>query len=281
MLSVLPTSDAAALTGPLLDDPRLAKITFTGSTGTGKLLLRAAADNVLRSSMELGGNAPPLIVFDDADISAAVDGALAAKMRNGGQACVAANRIYVDNKVREQFTAELTDRMRDLTVGCGSAEGTDVGPLINERQRGVVAELVDDAVAKGARLLLGGRSVDGPGFFYEPTVLADIPPADARLVTEEVFGPVAAIIGFDDEDEAVAAANATRYGLAAYVFTEGLDRAMRVSRAIQAGMVGGVNRGIMSDVAAPFGGYKESGLGRESGSEGIEEYLETKYIALR
>ncbi|MDS1113402.1 NAD-dependent succinate-semialdehyde dehydrogenase [Gordonia westfalica] len=278
VLSVLPTSDAAALTGPLLDDPRLAKITFTGSTGTGKLLLRAAADNVLRSSMELGGNAP-LIVFDDADISAAVDGALAAKMRNGGQACVAANRIYVDNKVREQFTAELTDRMRDLTVGCGSAEGTDVGPLINERQRGVVAELVDDAVAKGARLLLGGRSVDGPGFFYEPTVLADIP-ADARLVTEEVFGPVAAIIGFDDEDEAVAAANATRYGLAAYVFTEGLDRAMRVSRAIQAGMVG-VNRGIMSDVAAPFGGYKESGLGRESGSEGIEEYLETKYIALR
>ena len=228
--------------------------------------------------MELGGNAP-LIVFDDADISAAVDGALAAKMRNGGQACVAANRIYVDNKVREQFTAELTDRMRDLTVGRGSAEGTDVGPLINERQRGVVAELVDDAVAKGARLLLGGRSVDGPGFFYEPTVLADIP-ADARLVTEEVFGPVAAIIGFDDEDEAVAAANATRYGLAAYVFTEGLDRAMRVSRAIQAGMVG-VNRGIMSDVAAPFGGYKESGLGRESGSEGIEEYLETKYIALR
>ena len=278
VLSVLPTSDAAALTGPLLDDPRLAKITFTGSTGTGKLLLRAAADNVLRSSMELGGNAP-LIVFDDADISAAVDGALAAKMRNGGQACVAANRIYVDNKVREQFTAELTDRMRDLTVGRGSAEGTDVGPLINERQRGVVAELVDDAVAKGARLLLGGRSVDGPGFFYEPTVLADIP-ADARLVTEEVFGPVAAIIGFDDEDEAVAAANATRYGLAAYVFTEGLDRAMRVSRAIQAGMVG-VNRGIMSDVAAPFGGYKESGLGRESGSEGIEEYLETKYIALR
>ena len=278
VLSVLPTTSPAAVTSPIIADPRLAKITFTGSTTTGKILLHAAADRVLRTSMELGGNAP-CIVFDDADLDAAVDGAMAAKMRNGGEACTAANRIYVDNAVRAEFLAELTSRMQGLVLGRGTSESTQLGPLISERQRDVVAGLVGDAVTKGARVHTGGRTVEGAGYFFEPTVLSEIP-SDARLLTEEIFGPVAAVIGFDREEEVIAAANATEYGLAAYIFTDGLDRALRVSGALEAGMVG-VNRGIISDVAAPFGGVKESGLGRESGSEGIEEYLETKYIALR
>ncbi|MGF0309156.1 NAD-dependent succinate-semialdehyde dehydrogenase [Rhodococcus sp. IEGM1428] len=278
VLSILPASDAAAVTGPLMDDPRLRKVTFTGSTGVGKLLVRNAADRLLRTSMELGGNAP-FIVFDDADIDAAVDGAMLAKMRNGGEACTAANRLYVANSVREEFTAKLTARIEALTVGAGDREGTDIGPLINDKQRGTVTALVDDAVAKGARVRTGGTAPDGPGFFYTPTVLDSIP-ADANLLQDEIFGPVAAIIGFDTEDEAVAAANDTRYGLVAYFFTENLDRALRVSAALDTGMVG-VNRGAISDAAAPFGGVKESGFGREGGSEGIEEYLETKYIALR
>ncbi|WP_032376571.1 NAD-dependent succinate-semialdehyde dehydrogenase [Rhodococcoides fascians] len=278
VLSILPASDAAAVTGPLMDDPRLRKVTFTGSTGVGKLLVRNAADRLLRTSMELGGNAP-FIVFDDADIDAAVDGAMLAKMRNGGEACTAANRLYVANSVREEFTAKLTARIEALTVGAGDREGTDIGPLINDKQRGTVTALVDDAVAKGARVRTGGTAPDGPGFFYTPTVLDSIP-ADANLLQDEIFGPVAAIIGFDTEDEAVAAANDTRYGLVAYFFTENLDRALRVSAALDTGMIG-VNRGAISDAAAPFGGVKESGFGREGGSEGIEEYLETKYIALR
>ncbi|MGV8874865.1 MAG: NAD-dependent succinate-semialdehyde dehydrogenase [Rhodococcus sp. (in: high G+C Gram-positive bacteria)] len=278
VLSILPTSDAAAVTGPLMDDTRLRKITFTGSTGVGKLLVRNAADRLLRTSMELGGNAP-FIVFDDADIDAAVDGAMLAKMRNGGEACTAANRLYVANTVREEFTAKLTARIEALTVGPGERDGTDIGPLINDKQRRTVAALVDDAVAKGARVRTGGATPDGPGFFYAPTVLDQIP-ADAQLLQDEIFGPVAAIVGFDTEDEAVAAANDTRYGLVAYFFTENLDRALRVSAALDTGMVG-VNRGAISDAAAPFGGVKESGFGREGGSEGIEEYLETKYIALR
>lgn len=277
VLSVLPTTDAAGLVAPLFADRRLRKLTFTGSTAVGKSLLAQAADRVLRTSMELGGNAP-FVVFADADVDAAVEGALAAKMRNGGEACTAANRIHLDNAVREEFTEKFTARMAKLTVGDGTHAGVDLGPLINERQRAKVAELVDDAVGKGAALLLGGQPAPGRGYFYPPTVLTEIP-SDARLLAEEVFGPVAAIVGFDGEAAGVAAANATEFGLAAYIYTRDLDRALRVSGQIESGMVG-VNRGIISDAAAPFGGIKESGLGREGGGEGIEEYLETKYIAL-
>ncbi|MBJ8338663.1 NAD-dependent succinate-semialdehyde dehydrogenase [Antrihabitans sp. YC3-6] len=278
VLSILPTSQAAALTDPMFDDARLRKITFTGSTGVGKVLLAQAATRVLRTSMELGGNAP-FVVFDDADLDAAVDGAMAAKMRNTGEACTAANRIHVDNAVRTEFTAKLTARMQALKVGPGHLEGTQVGPLITEKQRSSVADLVRDAAEKGAVVTTGGNNGAGEGYFYEPTVLADVT-ADARILAEEVFGPVAAITGFDGEDEGIAAANNTEFGLAAYIYTKDLDRAFRVAEALESGMVG-VNRGIISDVAAPFGGVKESGIGRESGSEGIEEYLEIKYIAFQ
>ncbi|MQY27341.1 NAD-dependent succinate-semialdehyde dehydrogenase [Nocardia aurantia] len=277
VLSVLPTSDAAGLTEPLLSDRRLRKLTFTGSTKVGKLLQAKAAEGVLRTSLELGGNAP-FVVFDDADIDAAVAGAMLAKMRNIGEACTAANRFHVDNSIRAEFTARLTDAMKALTVGPGDEPGVQVGPLISEKQRATVAELVDDAVGKGAVVTTGGARTGDLGYYYEPTVLADVP-ADARILREEIFGPVAAIIGFDGEQEGIAAANDTEYGLAAYVYTNGLERALRVAEQLESGMVG-VNRGVISDVAAPFGGVKESGLGREGGLEGIEEYLETKYIAL-
>lgn len=278
VLSILPTSDAVSVSNPLMQDDRLRKVTFTGSTRVGKMLVRSAADRLLRTSMELGGNAP-FIVFDDADIDAAVDGAMLAKMRNGGEACTAANRLYVHNSVREEFTSKLTSRVEELVTGPGSADGTDIGPLINARQLATVSALVDDAVAKGARLRTGGASPEGRGFFYTPTVLDEVPP-HANLVRDEIFGPVAAIIGFDTEEEAVLAANDTEYGLVGYFYTRDLDRAMRVSAALDTGMVG-VNRGAISDAAAPFGGMKESGFGREGGSEGLEEYLETKYIALQ
>ncbi|MBN7454502.1 NAD-dependent succinate-semialdehyde dehydrogenase [Mycobacteroides abscessus] len=277
VLSILPTTNASALTGPLIDDPRLRKLTFTGSTGVGKILLSQCATRVLRSSMELGGNAP-FVVFDDADVDAAVDGAMAAKMRNIGEACTAANRFHVDNAVRAEFTEKLTARMGALTIGPGDENGVQVGPLITAKQRASVDELVQDAVSKGAVVTTGGAVADGEGYFYPPTVLTDVP-ADARILREEVFGPVAAITGFDGEEAGIAAANDTEFGLAAYVYTANLDRALRVSQAVESGMVG-VNRGVISDVAAPFGGIKESGIGREAGSEGIEEYLETKYIAL-
>ncbi|MGX7731047.1 NAD-dependent succinate-semialdehyde dehydrogenase [Rhodococcus sp. 2H158] len=277
VLSILPASDAAALTGPLLTDARLRKITFTGSTGVGKLLVRQSADRLLRTSMELGGNAP-FLVFDDADVDAAVDGAMAAKMRNGGEACTAANRFHVARSVAGEFTDKLTARIAALRTGHGLDDGTDLGPLITARQRATVEALVRDAVERGARVRTGGQIPDGPGTFYPPTVLDEVP-ADARLLREEIFGPVAAITVFDTEDEAIAAANATEYGLAAYFYTRDLDRAMRVAAALKTGMVG-VNRGIISDVAAPFGGVKESGFGREGAAEGIEEYLDTKYIAL-
>ncbi|MFE5457583.1 NAD-dependent succinate-semialdehyde dehydrogenase [Nocardia sp. NPDC056564] len=277
VLSILPTADAASLTGPMFGDDRLRKITFTGSTGVGKILLAQAATRVLRASMELGGNAP-FVVFADADLDAAVDGAMAAKMRNTGEACTAANRFHVDNAVRAEFTTRLTDRMRALRIGPGHLDGVQVGPLISEKQRDTVAELVRDATQKGARVTTGGASVPGDGYFYQPTVLAEVP-ADARILREEVFGPVAAITGFDGETEGIIAANDTEFGLAAYIYTRDLDRALRVAEAVETGMVG-VNRGVISDVAAPFGGVKESGLGREAGTEGIEEYLETKYIAL-
>ncbi|CAM4516776.1 NAD-dependent succinate-semialdehyde dehydrogenase [Nocardia ninae] len=277
VLSILPTAAAAPLTDPLFADDRLRKVTFTGSTGVGKILLAQSATRVLRASMELGGNAP-FVVFADADIDAAVDGAMAAKMRNTGEACTAANRFHVDNAVRAEFTTKLTDRMRALKVGPGHLDGVQVGPLISEKQRGIVTELVRDATEKGALVTTGGASIAGEGYFFEPTVLTKVP-ADARILREEVFGPVAAITGFDGEAEGIIAADNTEFGLAAYIYTTDLDRALRVAEALEVGMVG-VNRGVISDVAAPFGGVKESGLGREAGTEGIEEYLETKYIAL-
>lgn len=277
VLSVLPGSDAAAVTAPLLADSRLRKVTFTGSTRVGKLLLGQAAGNVLRTSMELGGNAP-FIVFEDADLDQALEGAMAAKMRNGGQACTAANRLYVHNALREQFASRFAERLAALRVGPGYRPEVDLGPLINERQRATVTALVDDAIASGAVLRAGGKPLDGPGCFFEPTVL-DAVPRTARMHREEIFGPVAAIYGFDTEAEVVAAANDTEFGLAAYVFTKDLDRALRVSDALEAGMVG-INRGVVSDPAAPFGGVKQSGLGSEGGSEGIHEYLDTKYVAL-
>ncbi len=278
VLSILPTSNAAGLTDPMFDDPRLRKVTFTGSTGVGKVLLAQAAKRVLNSSMELGGNAP-FVVFDDADLDAAVEGALAAKMRNTGEACTAANRMHVDNAVRAEFTKKLAERMSALKVGNGVEEGTQVGPLITEKQLNTVKDLVADAIDKGATVACGGEAIAGSGYFYPPTVLGDVS-TDARILKEEVFGPVAAIAGFDGEEEGIAAANNTEYGLAAYIYTKDLNRALRVAEAVESGMVG-VNRGVISDVAAPFGGVKESGLGREAGSEGIEEYLETKYIALQ
>ncbi|CAN5673265.1 NAD-dependent succinate-semialdehyde dehydrogenase [soil metagenome] len=277
VLSVLPTSDPGGVTTALIDDGRLRKLTFTGSTGVGKALVKQSADKLLRTSMELGGNAP-FIVFDDADVDAAVDGAILAKMRNGGEACTAANRFHVANAVRQEFTDKLVERMNDFPLGNGLDEASKLGPLINGKQLAKVTELVNDAVERGAGVAVGGEAPGGPGHFYPATVLTDVP-ADARILKEEVFGPVAPITGFDTEEEGIAAANNTEYGLAAYIYTQSLDRALRVAEGIESGMVG-VNRGVISDAAAPFGGIKESGFGREGGTEGIEEYLDTKYIAL-
>ena len=277
VLSILPTSKPGDLTTALIDDGRLRKLTFTGSTGVGKALAKQSSDKLLRLSLELGGNAP-FIVFDDADVDAAVDGALLAKMRNGGEACTASNRFHVANAVRAEFTEKLVKRMSEFKLGNGLDDASTLGPLVNAKQVATVEDLVSDAVSKGATVAVGGVAPDGPGHFYPATVLADVP-ASARIFKEEVFGPVAPVIGFDTEEEGIAAANDTQYGLAAYIYTKGLDRALRVAEAIEAGMVG-VNRGVISDPAAPFGGVKESGFGREGGSEGIEEYLDTKYIAL-
>jgi succinate-semialdehyde dehydrogenase/glutarate-semialdehyde dehydrogenase len=277
VLSILPTSKPGDLTTALIDDGRLRKLTFTGSTGVGKALAKQSSDQLLRLSLELGGNAP-FIVFDDADVDAAVEGALLAKMRNGGEACTASNRFHVANAVREEFTEKLVNRMSEYTLGNGLDSSSTLGPLVNAKQVGTVEDLVSDAVSKGATVAVGGVAPGGPGHFYPATVLAGVP-ADARILKEEVFGPVAPVIGFDTEEEGIAAANDTEYGLAAYIYTQGLDRALRVAEAIEAGMVG-VNRGVISDPAAPFGGVKQSGFGREGGSEGIEEYLDTKYIAL-
>ena len=277
VLSVLPTSKPKDITAALIDDGRLRKLTFTGSTPVGKVLVKQSADKLLRLSMELGGNAP-FVVFDDADVDAAVEGAILAKMRNGGEACTAANRFHVANAVREEFTAKLVKRMGEFTLGNGLDTSTSLGPLINDDQLHKVTELVDDAASKGATVALGGRAPGGPGNFYPATVLTDVPES-ARILREEVFGPVAPIVGFDTEEEALAAANDTEFGLVAYVYTRSLDRALRVAETIQSGMVG-INRGVISDAAAPFGGVKESGFGREGGFEGIEEYLETRYVAL-
>jgi len=277
VLSVLPTTKPRDVTAALIDDGRIRKLTFTGSTGVGKALAKQASDALLRQSLELGGNAP-FVVFDDADVDAAVDGAILAKMRNGGEACTAANRFHVANAVREEFTEKLVKRMSEFTLGNGLDPAATLGPLVSGKQVSSVEDLVSDAVSRGATVAVGGVAPGGPGNFYPATVLTDVP-RDARILKEEVFGPVAPIIGFDSEEEGIAAANDTEFGLAAYIYTESLDRGLRAAEGIRAGMVG-VNRGVISDPAAPFGGVKESGIGREGGSEGIEEYLDTKYIAL-
>jgi succinate-semialdehyde dehydrogenase/glutarate-semialdehyde dehydrogenase len=263
--------------GPLIADSRLRKLSFTGSTEVGKKLMAQASDNLLRLSMELGGNAP-FIVFDDADIDSAVQGAVIAKMRNIGEACTAANRFHVAGSVADEFAEKLADKLGSMKVGRGTDDGVEVGPLIDDNQRSKVSELVEDAVGRGAKALVGGHARDGAGYFYDPTVLTDVPD-DARLLTEEIFGPVAPVKGFADEDEAIAAANDTEYGLVAYVYTSNLKRALRVCEKLETGMVG-LNQGMVSNAAAPFGGIKQSGFGREGGPEGIEEYLETKYVAV-
>ena len=277
VLSVLPSNQPREVTTALMEDGRLRKMSFTGSTGVGKALLKQASDALLRTSMELGGNAP-FVVFDDADVDAAVEGAMLAKMRNGGEACTAANRLYVANELLDDFTDKFVKKMGELTIGNGLDPSSKLGPLVNPKQVASVQELVNDAVEKGATVAVGGQAPGGPGNFYPATVLTDVP-ADARILKEEVFGPVAPIVGFDTEEQGIAAANDTEYGLAAYIYTQSLDRALRVAESVQAGMVG-VNRGVISDPAAPFGGVKESGFGREGGFEGIEEYLDVKYIAL-
>lgn len=278
VLNVVTASSAGRTTGPLIDDPRLRKLSFTGSTEVGRQLMRQASGTLLRLSMELGGNAP-FVVFEDADLDAAVEGAMVAKMRNIGEACTAANRFHVHASIADAFTEKLAQRMGAMKVGRGSADGVEVGPLIDDDQRGKVAELVDDAVQRGARALVGGRPLDGAGHFYPPTVLAGVPD-DARLLAEEIFGPVAPVATFETDDEAIAAANKTEYGLVAYVFTRDLDRAIRVIERLETGMVG-LNQGLVSNAAAPFGGVKQSGFGREGGVEGIDEYLSTKYAAIK
>ncbi|GAA5025157.1 NAD-dependent succinate-semialdehyde dehydrogenase [Terrabacter aeriphilus] len=262
---------------PLIRDPRLRKLTFTGSTPVGRSLMEQASQGILRVSMELGGNAP-FLVFEDADVDKAVEGAMLAKMRNMGEACTAANRFYVHESLADEFSAALARRMGALTLGQGTEEGVDVGPLVDEKARDKVAALVDDAVAKGAQVLVGGSAPEGAGWFYQPTVLVDVP-TDADMAREEIFGPVAPVTTFRTDAEAIRLANDTEYGLVAYLFTKDLSRAITVSEALEYGMVG-VNQGIVSNPAAPFGGVKASGVGREGGFEGIDEYLETKYVGL-
>jgi succinate-semialdehyde dehydrogenase/glutarate-semialdehyde dehydrogenase len=276
VVQVLPSRNTGALVDHLLHDPRVRVVSFTGSTPVGRKLLHAAADQVLKPAMELGGNAP-LIVFEDADLDVAVQGAMLAKMRNLGEACTAANRFFVHESVAEEFAARFAAAMAQLKMGNGLAPEVDVGPLVNADTRDKVAAFVDDAVARGARLLLGGQRPNGPGFFYPPTVLMDVPP-DAACVSDEIFGPVAAIQTFTDQDEVIARANDTEYGLVAYVFTENMKRGMQVCERLDFGMVG-LNRGLVSDPAAPFGGTKQSGLGREGGHEGMGEFQETQYIS--
>ena len=277
VLNVVTTAKSGGTMGPLIKDPRLRKLSFTGSTEIGRKLVAQASDQLLRVSMELGGNAP-FIIFEDADLDAAVEGAMIAKMRNIGEACTAANRFHVAGALADKFAARLADRMGAMKVGRGTDDGVQVGPLIDQAAREKVDELVGDAVSRGARALVGARAGDGRGYFYEPTVLADVS-RDARVLKEEIFGPVAPVAAFDSEQEAVAAANDTEYGLVAYVYTRDLKRAFRVVEGLETGMVG-LNQGIVSNPAAPFGGVKASGFGREGGREGIDEYLEIKYVAM-
>jgi succinate-semialdehyde dehydrogenase/glutarate-semialdehyde dehydrogenase len=277
VLNVLTSSSSSEVSKPIISDSRLRKLTFTGSTEVGRKLVEQSAAGLLRTSMELGGNAP-FLVFPDADVDAAVEGAVIAKMRNMGEACTAANRFHVSDRVADEFAEKLAAKLGAMKVGRGTEDDVKVGPLIDASQRDKVSELVGDALAKGAQAVVGGTARDGAGYFYEPTVLAGVTEG-AELLREEIFGPVAPVIGFDDEEAAVAAANDTEYGLVAYVYTRDIKRAFRVCEGLQTGMVG-LNQGLVSNPAAPFGGVKASGFGREGGKEGIEEYLETKYVAM-
>lgn len=276
VVNIVPTKKAGPVVSAMLHDKRVRKLSFTGSTGVGRILLREAADQVVSCSMELGGNAP-FIVFDDADLETAVAGAMVAKMRNGGEACTAANRFYVQKGIADDFTRRFAQEMAALNVGPGLLADTQLGPLITDAAVAKVERLVDDAIAKGARLVTGGSRISGEGFYYLPTVLADVSP-DAEILREEIFGPVAPVIVFDTEDEVIELANDTEYGLVSYVFSRDLKRALAVGGKLESGMVG-INRGVVSDAAAPFGGMKQSGLGREGSHHGMLEYLETKYIA--
>jgi succinate-semialdehyde dehydrogenase/glutarate-semialdehyde dehydrogenase len=277
VVNVLTSSKSSDVSKPIISDPRLRKLTFTGSTEVGRMLVEQSAEGLLRTSMELGGNAP-FIVFPDADIDAAVEGAVVAKMRNMGEACTAANRFHVAGAVEDEFATKLAEKLGAMKVGRGTEDDVKVGPLIDATQRDKVSELVEDALGKGAQAVVGGTARDGAGYFYEPTVLAGVG-QDAALLREEIFGPVAPVISFDDEEAAIAAANDTEYGLVSYVYTSDLKRAFRVCEGLQTGMIG-LNQGMVSNAAAPFGGVKASGFGREGGKEGIGEYLETKYIAM-
>jgi len=275
--NVIPSRRSGAVVSAMLHDPRVRVVSFTGSTEVGRKLLHEAADNVVKPAMELGGNAP-FIVFEDADVDAAIDGAMIAKMRNMGEACTAANRFYVHEKVHKEFADKLTAKMKSLKMGNGLDDGVALGPLVNAEGRDKVIELVDDAVKKGAKVLTGGKKPDGPGYFYPATVLDGVPD-NAAMLREEIFGPVASIQTFKSEDEVVRRANDTEYGLVAYLYTRDLGRGMRVSERLDFGMIG-LNRGLVSDPAAPFGGTKQSGLGREGAHEGLMEFLETQYISL-
>jgi succinate-semialdehyde dehydrogenase/glutarate-semialdehyde dehydrogenase len=277
VVNVIPSRRSGPVVSAMLHDPRVRVVSFTGSTEVGRKLLREAADNILKPAMELGGNAP-FIVFEDADIDAAIEGAMIAKMRNMGEACTAANRFYVHEKVHGEFARKLTDKMAALKMGNGLDDGVALGPLVNAEGRDKVVELVADAVKRGAKILTGGKKPEGPGFFYPATVLDDVPDG-AKMLNEEIFGPVASIQTFTSEDEAIRRANDTEYGLVAYLYTKDMSRGMRVSEKLDFGMIG-LNRGLVSDPAAPFGGMKQSGIGREGAHEGLLEFMETQYISV-
>lgn len=276
VVNVVTSSRSGPLASAILHDPRVRKLSFTGSTEVGRVLLKEAADQVINCSMELGGNAP-FIVMEDADIEAAVDGAMVAKMRNGGEACTAANRFYVARAVHDEFAAALAKRMASLRMGEGCLAATELGPLVNEKSRTKVAELVEEAKSRGGKVMTGGKTPDQVGFFYPPTVIANVD-KESSVLREEIFGPVAPLVAFDNEDEVVAMANDTEYGLAAYVYTKDLARGLRISERLEFGMIG-LNRGLVSDPAAPFGGVKQSGIGREGGHHGLLEFMEAKYVA--
>jgi succinate-semialdehyde dehydrogenase / glutarate-semialdehyde dehydrogenase len=275
--NVITAKSSGSVMEPLITDPRTRKLSFTGSTEVGRTLIKQSAEQILKVSMELGGNAP-FLVFEDADLDLAVEGAMLAKMRNTGEACTSANRFHVHEAVASEFAERLAERMGALKIGRGTEDGVQVGPLIDDTQRGKVEELVEDARSRGAKVVVGGERSDGAGYFYKPTVLGDIPDG-ARVLSEEIFGPVAPVKGFQSEEEAIAAANNTEYGLVAYVFTRDINRAFRVIEELDTGMIG-FNQGMVSNAGAPFGGVKQSGFGREGGPEGMDEYLETKYVAL-